>query len=215
MTTKRKSAPKADKTPAPEKQTTPVQEALQTTWLLKGTLKNAQLSYLRVGVLLAKVRDQKLYAALDHPDIEDYAFKRLQLRKSSTYRYLQVYDWVQQSHPEWLQPKPKGFIPELSDVADLMWLENELKRTNLSAPMRATLESMQKKALNGQLSHSEIEKWRKKAQRGNDGLKSFLSTVRSIRRRGTQLGNLPHEAIKLLDAAIELIQNTLTASAAK
>ncbi len=46
-----------------------VQEALQVTWLLKGHLKNAQLAYSRVGMLLARVRDEKLYAAIRHPDL--------------------------------------------------------------------------------------------------------------------------------------------------
>ena len=35
-----------------------VQEALQVTWLLKGNLKNVQISYIRVGKLLAQVRDR-------------------------------------------------------------------------------------------------------------------------------------------------------------
>ena len=34
-----------------------VQEALQTTFVLKGTLKRVQLMYLRVGELLVKVRE--------------------------------------------------------------------------------------------------------------------------------------------------------------
>ena len=46
---------------------TAVQEALEVTWVLKGHLKSLQIAYLRVGALLARVRDQKLYAALKHP----------------------------------------------------------------------------------------------------------------------------------------------------
>jgi hypothetical protein len=56
-----------------------VQEALQVTWVLKGHLKNAQIGYIRVGALLVQVRDKKLYIALGHADLEDYADKRLQL----------------------------------------------------------------------------------------------------------------------------------------
>ena len=51
----------------------------------------------------------------------------------------------------WLQPKPKGFIPDLTDVDDLMWIENELKKANLSAEKRAALEGLDKKALAGDL----------------------------------------------------------------
>ena len=51
--------------------------ALQTTLVLKGTLKRVQLMYLRVGELLVKVRDEKLYAALKYVDMESYASERL------------------------------------------------------------------------------------------------------------------------------------------
>ena len=94
-----------------------VAEALQTTWLLKGKLKSAQIAYLRIGELLVKIRDLKLDAALSHPSLEDYAEKRLQLGKSSLYRYIRVYEWVRDAHPQWLADKPEGFIPELDDVA--------------------------------------------------------------------------------------------------
>ena len=103
---------------------TAVQEALQVTWLLKGNLKNAQIAYIRIGKLLARVRDRKLYAALKHPDIESYAQERVNLRRTSLYRYLQVYDWIAKFHKDWLEPHPKGFIPDLNDTADLMWMEN-------------------------------------------------------------------------------------------
>ena len=63
-----------------------VAEALQTTWLLKGKLKSAQIAYLKIGELLVKIRDQKLDSALSHPSLEDYAEKRLKLGKSSLRR---------------------------------------------------------------------------------------------------------------------------------
>ena len=105
---------------------TPVQEALEVTWVLKGKLKSAQIAYLKIGELLAQVRDRKLFAELKHPSIEDYAQERLGLGRSSLYQYLQVYDWVRESHPEWLEPKPKGFIPYLSGANELMWIEHTL-----------------------------------------------------------------------------------------
>src|SRR5262245_40682118 len=98
-----------------------VQEALQVTWTLKGHLKNAQLSYLRVGLLLARVRDEKLYDVLHHPDLEAYASERLRLQPSTLHGYLQVLAWVQANHPEWLQPKPKGYIPNLTRATALIW----------------------------------------------------------------------------------------------
>jgi len=35
-------------------------------------------------------------------------------------RYMQIHDWVRESHPAWLAKKPKGFIPELTDTYALM-----------------------------------------------------------------------------------------------
>ena len=57
----------------------PVQKALQVTWLLKGAIKNEQIAYIRVCLLIEQVRREKLWAELKHPSIEDYAEKRLQL----------------------------------------------------------------------------------------------------------------------------------------
>jgi hypothetical protein len=145
------------KSPKTAKPITPVQEALQITWRLKGNLKSARIAYLKIGALLVQVRDKKLYAELKHPDMEDYAEKRLQLGRSSLYKYLQVYDWVSKFYPEWLQPKPKGFIPELYDVADLMEIEDRLNGKNLSPQKRAKLQTLKGKALSGELKTAELK----------------------------------------------------------
>jgi len=187
-----------------------VQEALQVTWLLKGKLKSAQIAYLRIGELLVKVRDQKLYSELKHADMEDYAEKRLQLGRASLFRYIQVYDWVSKSHPEWLQPKPKGFIPDLNDAVGLIWIENELARTNLTQQMRADLENLRKKALDGQLKKSELNAVRQQEHGSKDGAKSFLSKLRLLRKRGSALTSMPQEVITHLDAAIEILKNSNT-----
>jgi hypothetical protein len=187
-----------------------VQQALQVTWLLKGHLKSARIAYLRIGALLARVRDEKLYAELKHPDIEDYAEKRLQLGRTSLYKYLEVYDWVSKYYPEWLQPKPKGFIPELYDVADLMWIECELAKKDLSPGRRTALEELRGKALTGNLAQRDIDKTRRSGTRVEDSLKSFVSKLRNLRLRGARLVNMPQEAITHIDAAIEIIANAKT-----
>jgi hypothetical protein len=184
-----------------------VQEALQVTWVLKGQLKSVQLGYLRVGALLTQVRDKNMFGALKHPDIEDYAEKRLNLGRSSLYKYLQVYDWVVKCHPEWLKPKAKGLIPDLNDVADLIWIENELAAKDLSAEKKAALETLQEKALNGQLRKGELGKVRRTGQKGAEGLKSFLSKLRNLRMRGSQLVGMPPEVVTHLDAAIAILKN--------
>ena len=184
-----------------------VQEALQVTWRLKGDLKNAQLAYLRVGISLARVRDEKLYAALKHPDIESYAEQRLHLGRASLYRYLQVYDWAAASHPEWLQPRPKGFIPSLADATGLIWIEGQLARKGLDPKRRAALEALHQKGLDGSLTQKELNDFRRKGRPDGSGLKAYLSALRLIRKRGEQLPNLPAEVLSHLDSAIGVLEN--------
>ena len=80
----------------------PAQRAVQITFVLKGHLKNVQVAYIRVAALLAKVRDDKLYRALGHATMDDYAAARLGLQHAQLYRYLAVYDWIREFHRPWL-----------------------------------------------------------------------------------------------------------------
>ena len=211
---KSKSAPRTVARPAKLKQRaerSSVQEALQVTWVLKGKLKSAQIAYLRIGELLAQVRDKKLFSELKHPSIEAYAQERLNLGRASLYRYLQVYDWVRESHPAWLQPKPKGFIPYLTDAVDLMWIEHALADRKLTREARTELDGLKAKALEGKLKDGEVDRFRQKGGRAPDGLKTFLSKMRVMRNRGSVLKNMPAEAVKLMDEPIEIIDNALDA----
>jgi len=196
---KRKAVQKSDKQKI-------VQEALQITWVLKGQLKNARMSYLRIGSMLVKVRDEKLFTELGHVDMEDYAAKRLKLGRSSLYQYLKVYDWVKKSHVEWLKAKPKGFIPDFSDTGDLMWIEEKLKSADLNPEDRKELESLRKKALTGELRQSELAGWRKKGKKA-ETLHAYLNQFRSFRTRCARIVGMPPEVIKCLDEAIELLGN--------
>ena len=194
--------------PSPASKET-VQEALQVTWVLKGHLKNAQIAYLRVGALLVKVRDQKLYEALHHPDMESYAAERLHLGRGSLYRYLQVYDWVSANHKEWLDPKPKGFIPDLADVADLIWIEKQLAKPDLDAKARAELEKLREKGLSGDLRERDLREWRKKGRTDEDALKAFLSKLRLLQKEGADLKDMPPEVISDLEDAIEKLSDAI------
>ena len=188
-----------------------VKAALQLTWKLNGDLKNSQIAYIRVGVQLARVRDEKLYAALKHPDLESYARQRLHLGRSALYKYLQVHDWICRCHRDWLEPSPKGFIPNLSEAADLIWIETELAKPGLEAKKRAALEELQGRALDGSLADGELEKWRKRGrQPAAESLKSFLSKLRLLRRRSAELKPMPPEVISHLDAAIAILGNART-----
>ena len=186
-----------------------VQEALQVTWLLKGALKNVQIAYIRVCKLLADVRKRELWKELDHPDIETYARDRLKLGRASLYRYLQVYDWMVERHKDWLAPHPEGFIPELNDAADLMWIDGELAKPDLDPKKRAALEALRTKGLNGELKDSDVVRFRRQASPTDAGLRSVLSKLRALRRRAAQLTVMPPEAIGDLDAAISVIEKAV------
>jgi len=186
-----------------------VQQALQHTWLLKGQLKTIQMSYLRIGAMLVRVREEKMFAALGHADIEDYAEKRLNLGRSTLYRYISVYDWVRKSHPEWLEKHPKGFIPDLSDVADLMWIEGKLADPKLAGEKRSKLQALRAKALEGKLRQRDLREFQKKSKPQSDTLKEYLSTLLTFRRRGLSLQDMPPEVITKLDGVIEVIQQAI------
>lgn len=79
--------------------------------------------------------------------------------KSSLYRYIRVYEWVKASHPQWFADKPEGFIPELDDVAGLMWLDKELARKDLPEQDRKELTKLQEKALAGELLQRDLTAW--------------------------------------------------------
>ena len=212
---KRKSAG-TDKSVQPRKGGPPpiVQEALQVTWLLKGNLKNAQLGFIRVGKLLARVRDDKLFAALKHPDMEHYAAERLHLGRTSLYRYLQLHDWVAETHKEWLLPHPKGFIPDLNDVADLMYIEKELARPDLKPSTKAALAELKTKALSGDLKKSELAPYRRKKTANPQWRKAYLSKLRALRSDGAKLAGMPAEVITHLEAAINILSHATVLSLA-
>jgi len=210
----KKSTPAVKQEPNPK---TPAQTALEVTWLLKGNLKNAQIAYIRIGTLLAQVRDEKLYTALKHPDMESYAEERLQLGRSSLYRYLQVHDWMVEFHPKWLEPKPEGFIPDLTDAGNLIWIEKELAKADLKPETRTALEGVQKKAMEGQLREGDLKPYLQRQNTAVAGLKACLSKLRLLRKRAAELTSMPPEVIACLDQAIEILKNdhsTLSASPA-
>lgn len=193
---------------APKKTLSPAQIAAQLTWQLKGDLKNAQIAYLRVGGRLARIRDEKLYAALGHKDLEHYAAADLRLGRASLYRYLQVYDWVCTNHPAWLAPKPQGFIPDLSDVADLIWIEKELTKKRLSAKKKAALEALREKALKGELQRDELRAFRQETRRSrSDAIQGILATLRSVRRRMAKTKNVQPDWIAQIDTLIGMIEH--------
>jgi hypothetical protein len=182
----------------------------QITEFLKTALQTVRIAYLNVGMLLVRVRDNKLYAPLGHANLESYAKERLKLGRASLYNYLRVYDWVVKNHPEWLDPAPGTFIPDLYDACDLIWIDKELTQKGVSPEARAGLEKLKGKALAGELKKTDRAVFRSRTHHSKkDGLKTFLSKLRALRAEGVKLSGMPSEIIASLDADIEMIQHAI------
>jgi len=188
---------------------TPAQIANQVTFVLKGHLKNARIGYIRAASLLARVREEKLWKALGHATIEEYAERRLGLRRTSLYRYLQVHDWLRDYHPAWLNRRPKGFIPEISDIGTLAWIDKQLANSHLADPLRKELEAMRTKAMAGKLSEREFREFKNRIARRKNPLRVLLGRLRGIRRFATSLPHAPPAAIADIEAAIRATEDSL------
>jgi hypothetical protein len=182
----------------------------QLTDLLKSALQTVRVAYLTVGKLLTLVRDEKRYAELGHADLKSYARDRLQLGSTSLGNYLRVHDWVAKNHPNWFNPEPGCFIPDLNDAIDLIGIQKDLARKGLDTGTRASLQKLQTKALAGELKKSDRVAFRSHAHRqADDGLKTFLSKMRALRAEGAKLEALPPEIVTGLDDLIALLQNSI------
>jgi len=186
----------------------PAQRAVQVTFVLKGHLKNVQVAYVRVAGLLAKVRDEKLYRALGHATMDEYADARLGLQHAQLYRYLAVYDWLREFHRPWLERRPRGFIPELSDAQALMWIEHRLADPHLGEALRTELGRLRTKALAGRLTRCEFEEVRRQGHASTPPLRAVLRALQSARRR---LASVPGGSGLLvkLDALIQDVERAL------
>jgi len=179
------------------------QRANRITYFLKGDLKRIQVAYIRAGAKLAQIRDEKLYRALKHDTLEDYAQRRLGLGRSALYRYLQIHDWVRRDHPGWLARHPKGFIPELTDAYGLMWIEQQLRDEHLGPQTRKELEALRKKALEGKLTKKDVEDFKHRGGTRRDSLAAVASSLRAIRRRAAALADFPPHLLRQLDALLD------------
>ena len=189
------------------KKPSPAELANRITYFLKGDLKNLQTDYLHAGAKLAKIRDEKLYRALKHESMEDYAAKRLGMSRTSLYRYLQIHDWAKKEHPGWLAKHPKGFIPELTDAYGLMWIDQRLADPHLGADTRKDLEALRKQGLAGSLPESQLEKFRKRGEKRHDTLGAIAASLRALRRRAAALGDFPPAALSEIDSALEVLKS--------
>jgi hypothetical protein len=198
----------------PKKPPTIAQRASQITFLLKGHLKNARVAYIRAAVMLARVRDEKLWQALRYPSMADYARDQLRLAEPTLYQYLRVHDWLKKSHPSWLAKRPKGFIPELSDVVSLQWIDQRLDGDSLEADLRKDLEGARRQALAGTLTYREFVALRARARKTLSPLRALLDRTRALRKTASRTARVPAAALAGYDAAIRSLEAAIAAAEA-
>jgi hypothetical protein len=186
-----------------------VRNALEFTWALKGHIRAPAKQYLRVAQEIARARDEKIYEVLKNPTMKDYTEKRLGLSERSMYRYLQIYDWVRERYPQWLERGNKERIPDLAEVPDLIRLEKHLDRRDLDPETRAKLEDVYKRALSGRLAPAEVRDLRRHQHRERESLRAALSMLRRNRMRCGQLTGTPGEVARRLDDAIKDFVNPI------
>ena len=144
--------------------------------------------------------------------LENYAFQRLGLGRSSLYHYLQVHDWLRDYHPASLERRPKGFIPEISDIGILVWIERRLRRPNVAEPLRKELEALRTKALAGKLTEREFREFRDRIRHKTEPLRVLLGRLRSIRRLAVAIPKVPAATIAAIEAAIRATEASLKAA---
>jgi hypothetical protein len=96
-----------------------------------------------------------------------------------------------------------------------MWIEHTLAEGKLTEKARVELEALKAKALEGKLKDGDLAEWRRKGGRASTGLRSFLSKVRLLRKRGSVLKDMPAEAIRLMDELIKIVDSALDTQSEK
>jgi hypothetical protein len=132
--------------------------------------------------------------------MEEYAEKRLGMRRAALYRYLQIYDWAKKRHPGWLVKHPKGFIPELSDAYGLKWIEDRLDDVHVGPETRKELEALRRKALDGTLTQRELDAFRHRGEKRKDSLGAVVASFRAARRRLAALPDVSPSLVAEIDA---------------
>lgn len=192
-----------------------INEAKTVTALLKSQLRGARKWYIRIGILLARVRSKALFEKLGYVTIEEYADDMLQLRRSTLYNYLKIHDWILNYHKEWLATTYSGFLPDLYQIGYLIRIEARLANGNLDAKTRAALDAVRTKALNGTLREKDIEDLEDDVRTtGRGGIRGILTSLRSLRKQACGIAAIPPDVITQLDGVIERIMAAIKANAA-
>jgi hypothetical protein len=207
-----KAAAKKKTKSSPPRPKSPAQLAVQAAGKITGdlicSLQAERKAFLRIGQLLTEVRDLKHYATLHHPDIEDYADKRLQLCRSSLYRFMKAYAWVLEHHQEWLEVPPKVRIPDLHAIEGLIWAEQELEKKDLSAGRKKTLADLKQKALDGKLRAKDLTAARGATNSKEEGTRRLISLTRALRKRYYKSADIrAQKALPLFDEILGIMES--------
>lgn len=165
---------------------------------------------IRVALLLARVRDDKLYTFLNYPDLKQYALDGLHLDSETMERYLKLYAWVQAHHPEWYDSDPPLYVRDLTHVADIIWLETTLVRDRHAPEKRAHLVELLEHALAGDLKRTELDRYRRSHPSDYEEMVELLDQMRTQREEAYRLRDeLPPDALNKINMAFDLIDNLL------
>lgn len=217
---KRKKKPATAKKPAAtaksktEKKWSPAQLAVQEAGKITGdivcSLQRVRKEFLKVGQLLTDVRDRKIHETLHH-DMESYAAEHLDLSPASMYRYMKVYAWVREKHPEWLVPGAR--IPDMSAIAGLIWVDQQLEKKDLAPSRKDALEAVKEKAKDGKLPRKELRAFMRRSNSSDKAQRKYLAKLRALRREGTKR-EIDPKVLAFLDQAISTMENDLVAETA-
>jgi hypothetical protein len=74
-------------------------------------------------------------------------------------------------------------------------------------PRKPSPETLRKKALQGKLSERELAEFRARGKKRHDTLGAVAASLRAVRRRAVALGDFPAEALRELDAVLDLLKS--------
>jgi len=208
------STPAAEAKSEPKQKWSPAQLAVQEAGKITGdilcSLQRVRKEFLRVGQLLTEVRDRKLHERLHH-DLESYAAEHLDLSPASMYRYMKAYAWVHKNRPEWLVPGAK--IPNLSAIAGLIWVDQQLEKKDLAPGRKDALEAVKEKAKTGKLPQKELRAFMRRNTLPDKAKRVYLAKLRALRRDGTRR-KIDPKVLAFLDQAIATMENDLVVETA-
>jgi hypothetical protein len=190
---------------------TPTREEVHVIGMITGQIlakmKNIKMNFFDIGELLVKVRNEKLYEDLHHDSLVSYAAEHLHLGHTTLYKYIEVYEYAKKFHPKWLERPLTVTVPDLYDISDLMWIEEQLTKKDLPSVRKTILEKLRDKALAGDLPKRELMELRRKGRGAKGSLDVAIRYLQLAKRQVSNSADPLREAINHIDAAIEILQN--------